>query len=174
MHGAGDLVLKVPTRWSAAGTTVAIDTVSAKGTGPLRLQRIGAHRCRRRKFASVNIGYPRARGFKGADLKDIRIHDCRHSFASRALALGVSLPMIGRLLGHSGAQTTERYAHLAGDWVGESAVRISDSIAADILRGIREGNMHNSRQSVSTATNDETMGAPAFPAPSWRRMARSA
>ena len=76
---------------------------------------------------------------KLADLKDLRIHDCRHSFASRALALGVSLPMIGRLLGHSEAQTTERYAHLAGDWVRESAVRISDSIGADMLPGYTGG-----------------------------------
>lgn len=63
------------------------------------------------------------------------IRDLRHSFASRALALGESLPMIGRLLGHSEVQTTERYAHLASDWLKESAVRISESIAADILTG---------------------------------------
>ena len=41
-----------------------------------------------------------------ADLKDVRIHDLRHSFASRALALGESLPMIGKLLGHRKVQTT--------------------------------------------------------------------
>ena len=35
-----------------------------------------------------------------AGLDDVRIHDLRHSYASRALALGESLPMIGRLLGH--------------------------------------------------------------------------
>ena len=43
--------------------------------------------------------------------------------------------MIGRLLGHSELQTTERYAHLAADWVKESAARISESIAAGILTG---------------------------------------
>ena len=43
--------------------------------------------------------------------------------------------MIGRLLGHSEVQTTKRYAHLASDWLKESAVRISESIAADILTG---------------------------------------
>ena len=70
-----------------------------------------------------------------AGLEDTRIHDCRHSFASRALALGENLPMIGRLLGHSELQTTERYAHLGRDWVREAAVRISESIAADVLTG---------------------------------------
>ena len=70
-----------------------------------------------------------------AQLEDLRIHDCRHSYASRALALGESLPMIGRLLGHSQLETTARYAHLARDSVRESAVRISESIAADVLKG---------------------------------------
>ena len=70
-----------------------------------------------------------------AGLKDTRIHDCRHSFASRALALGENLPMIGRLLGHSELQATERYAHLERGWVREAAVRISESIAADFLTG---------------------------------------
>ena len=66
---------------------------------------------------------------------DVRIHDARHSFASRALAGGESLPMIRKLLGHTQVETTARYAHLAEDSVRESAVRVSDSIAADILDG---------------------------------------
>ena len=68
-----------------------------------------------------------------AKLENLRIHDARHSYASRALALGESLPMIGRLLGHTQVETTARYAHLAEDSVRDSAVRISDSIASDIL-----------------------------------------
>ena len=74
-----------------------------------------------------------------AKLKDLRIHDCRHSYASRALALGESLPMIGRLLGHTQVETTARYAHLAKDSVHGSALRISESIAADILKGASAG-----------------------------------
>jgi site-specific recombinase XerD len=50
-----------------------------------------------------------------ADLTDLRIHDLRHSFASVAVGEGVSLPLIGGLLGHNRSATTERYAHLAGD-----------------------------------------------------------
>ena len=68
-----------------------------------------------------------------AELDDVRIHDLRHSFASRALALGESLPTIGKLLGHSKIQTTARYAHLARDSVQESAARVAASIGADIL-----------------------------------------
>ena len=68
-----------------------------------------------------------------AGLHDVRIHDIRHSFASRALALGEGLPIIGRLLGHRRVETTARYAHLARDSVRESAERIALSIASDIL-----------------------------------------
>ena len=68
-----------------------------------------------------------------AGLKDVRIHDLRHSFASRALALGESLPMIGKLLGHAQIQTTARYAHLARHSVKASAARVAASIAADFL-----------------------------------------
>ena len=57
------------------------------------------------------------------------------SIGANGLALGESLPMIGRLLGHLEVQTAERYAHLVSDWVKESALRISESIAADILTG---------------------------------------
>ena len=68
-----------------------------------------------------------------AELEDVRLHDLRHSFASRALALGETLPVIGKLLGHSDIETTARYAHLAQDSIHETAERIAESIAADIL-----------------------------------------
>ena len=48
-----------------------------------------------------------------AGLKDVRIHDLRHTFASTAVAAGQGLPMIGKLLGHTQVQTTARYAHLS-------------------------------------------------------------
>jgi len=67
-----------------------------------------------------------------AGLDDVRIHDLRHSFASRALALGESLPMIGKLLGHRKVQTTARYAHLARDSVKASAARIAESLRTDL------------------------------------------
>ncbi|MFN4275350.1 MAG: tyrosine-type recombinase/integrase [Ferrovibrio sp.] len=47
-----------------------------------------------------------------AGLTDVRMHDLRHSFASFAVSSGLSLPVIGSLLGHSQAATTMRYAHL--------------------------------------------------------------
>ena len=86
--------------------------------------------------AHINdLQYPWRRIRARAGLDDVRIHDLRHSFASRALALGESLPMIGKLLGHTQIQTTARYAHLARDSVKASASKVADSIGADILAG---------------------------------------
>ena len=70
---------------------------------------------------------------KQADLEGVRIHDLRHSFASRALALGESLTMIGKLLGHTQVQTTARYAHLARDSIQTAAARITGSIGENLL-----------------------------------------
>ena len=81
----------------------------------------------------TDLQHPWRRIRARAELDDVRIHDLRHSFASRALALGESLPMIGKLLGHTQVQTTARYAHLANESVKASGSRIADSIGADIL-----------------------------------------
>ena len=67
-----------------------------------------------------------------AGLEDVRIHDLRHSYASRALALGESLTMIGKLLGHTQVQTTARYAHLARDSIQNAAARITQSIGGNL------------------------------------------
>ena len=68
-----------------------------------------------------------------AGLEDVRIHDLRHSYASRALALGESLSMIVELLGHRAIATTARYAHLARDSEKASAAKVGDSIGNDLL-----------------------------------------
>ena len=61
---------------------------------------------------------------------ELHLHDLRHSHASMANSLGYSLPMIGALLGHTQAQTTLRYAHLATDHLRKAADDISNHIAA--------------------------------------------
>lgn len=68
-----------------------------------------------------------------AGLDDVRVHDLRHSYASRALALGESLSVIGKLLGHVKVETTARYAHLAQGMEKIAAARVAGSIEANIL-----------------------------------------
>jgi len=67
-----------------------------------------------------------------AGLKDVRLHDLRHSYATRALALGVEQTMIGKLLNHAQMQSTARYAHVLADSEKAAAARIGDRIAAHV------------------------------------------
>ena len=81
----------------------------------------------------VNLQKPWRHIRQRAGLEDVRIHDLRHSYASRALALGESLTMIGTLLGHTQIRTTARYAHLARDSIQTAAARITGSIGGNLL-----------------------------------------
>jgi integrase len=75
---------------------------------------------------------------KEAGLEDVRLHDLRHAFASVAAASGMGLPIIGKMLGHTQAQTTQRYAHLASDPVKAAAAAVAGKIAA-AMKGSPEG-----------------------------------
>ena len=55
-----------------------------------------------------------------ADLRDVRLHDCRHTYASMALAQGETVLTIGRLLGHRDPATTLKYIHLSDTMVREA------------------------------------------------------
>jgi integrase len=66
---------------------------------------------------------------KEAGLQNVRIHDLRHTFASLLVSGGASLEMIGKLLGHSQMQTTQRYAHLM-----DSPLRAGVDTVANLLR----------------------------------------
>jgi integrase len=71
-----------------------------------------------------------------ANLSDVRLHDLRHSFASVGAGVGLSLPIIGKMLGHSNAETTQRYAHLADDPLR----RATDSVSKRIADSMESGN----------------------------------
>ncbi len=80
--------------------------------------------------APINLGQHWIRIRRKAALPDVRLHDLRHSFASVAIAKGIPLATIGKLLGHALPETTARYAHLADDIISESADRICSSLAS--------------------------------------------
>ena len=84
-----------------------------------------------RRLSTIREHWHRLRDQAGLE-EGVRIHDLRHSYASRALALGVGLTMIGRLLGHTKTATTARYAHLARETERASAARVGASIGAHI------------------------------------------
>jgi integrase len=71
---------------------------------------------------------------RAAGLDDVRLHDLRHSFASIGAAGGLSLPVIGALLGHKHAATTARYAHLSADPLRAANDLVGARIAAAMIR----------------------------------------
>jgi integrase len=60
----------------------------------------------------------------------VRVHDLRHSYASTLAGVGLSLPIIGALLGHTQAQTTARYAHLADAALRAATERVGAEVVA--------------------------------------------
>src|SRR5215207_6346151 len=56
-----------------------------------------------------------AAAIRKASIPDYRRHDNRHTYASHLVSSGLSLEIVGRLLGHTSPSTTKRYAHLADD-----------------------------------------------------------
>ncbi len=85
--------------------------------------------------------FPAADGFARRDVKDAwaslcrtanikgaRLHDLRHTYASVLASAGLSLPIIGQLLGHTTPTTTARYAHLFDDPLRAATQRASQII----------------------------------------------
>lgn len=57
---------------------------------------------------------------KEANIKNFRLYDCRHSFASKLAMKGVEIYRISELLGHSSVEMTKVYAHLSPDYLSDA------------------------------------------------------
>ncbi len=76
----------------------------------------------------ADLKKPWATVSKRAGLVGVRIHDLRHTHASIGAGEGLSLPIIGKLLGHTQSSTTQRYAHLSIDPLKQASERIGQSL----------------------------------------------
>ena len=70
-----------------------------------------------------------------AGIGDVRIHDLRHSVANQAVARGVPLPTVARMLGHANSRMTLRYAHVGDRDLQAAAERIGRATKAAIETG---------------------------------------
>jgi integrase len=74
-----------------------------------------------------------------ADLRDVHLHDLRHTYASLLASDGISLPIIGQLLGHTQPGTTARYAHLFDNPLREATTRVAELLSeSDFGAGLVE------------------------------------
>lgn len=81
----------------------------------------------------INLRKPWVRICEHADLQGVRLHDLRHTVASVAVGQGASLPVIGKLLGHTQPQTTQRYAHVDTNPALDAIDLIGRSIGSSLL-----------------------------------------
>jgi len=79
---------------------------------------------------------PFARVINRANLKRIRFHDVRHSFASQLVMKGVPIRVVQELLGHSTVQMTERYSHLAPSATREAVEVLGGDFRASLDPGV--------------------------------------
>jgi integrase len=83
---------------------------------------------------------------KAASIPDVRTHDLRHTYASILASSGMSLPIIGALLGHSQPATTARYAHLLDDPLREATERAGEILARKTRRGAHSARSRHSHR----------------------------
>jgi integrase len=67
---------------------------------------------------------------RAAQITDLHVHDLRHCYASYLASSGSNLPLIGQLLGHTQAATTQRYAHLLDDPQRAATERVAGILSA--------------------------------------------
>lgn len=77
----------------------------------------------------VNIFHAWNRVRKDAGIKDVRLHDLRHSYASFLVNQGRSIYEVQKILGHSNVKTTQRYAHLSNDTLLAATNSVSDYVS---------------------------------------------
>lgn len=81
--------------------------------------------------ANVSLAFHRA--CVRAKVEDFRLHDLRHTFASRLRNLGVGIQEISELLGHSDLRMTKRYSHIEPDVLQKAAERLGEVLPADLF-----------------------------------------
>lgn len=105
------------------------------------------------KKPRADLSRPWGRITAHAQLNGLRLHDLRHSYASVGASSGMGLLALGKLLGHSSAATTQRYAHLADDPVR----RASEQIAATIAHAISGDAFAQQTELFLKIANDDAM-----------------
>ncbi|MXN45903.1 tyrosine-type recombinase/integrase [Shinella kummerowiae] len=78
----------------------------------------------------ADLNKPWGAVLRRAGLEGVRLHDLRHSFASVGVGGSLGLPIVGKLLGHTQAATTARYAHLDTDPLKKAVDTIGDKISS--------------------------------------------
>ena len=147
--GAKPVFLSAPALQVLAGLKGAEDDTDGFVFPALRQRRRGEPKSAR-PIEDLRGAWDRIR--EAASLPELRLHDLRHTFASMGAAGGLSLQLIGGLLGHASIRTTQRYAHLV-DQAQRDAV---ERIGTDLARAVGGASVSRSRNSATRRARDGT------------------
>ena len=101
-----------------------------------------------------------------AGLPGLRIHDCRHTWASQGVMNGVGLTTVGRLLGHRQRETTAIYAHLDDGALRDAAAQAAAVIARAMSYKAEAPPLPDDaehRDTLAVAPDGPSTGDPAVP-----------
>jgi integrase len=108
----------------SASAVWALKAVQRKGESPF----VFASPVTGKPFTGISRTWYKLRRNAGLP-SNIRIHDLRHTFASRLVNAGESIYVVQQMLGHADARTTQRYAHLSMDVQRRAANLVAVSMA---------------------------------------------
>ncbi len=114
---------------SKSGSGRLFPGASAKGSARVTLRRPWKQLCKAAGLSQA-VEHKGKRRTITRHKPTVRIHDLRHTYASHLVSNGVSLQVVGKLLGHTRVQTTERYAHLANEALQDGTNRFGDIFTA--------------------------------------------
>ena len=97
--------------------------------------RRGASRPAGRRPTRTNTRAVFAEAVKAAGLEDVRLHDLRRSFMTRAADAGIGVHVLRDLLGHRTAAMADRYVRAVGSPVREARQQIGAAVAAEMAGG---------------------------------------
>ncbi len=95
-----------------------------------------------------------------AELPGLRMHDCRHAWASQAAMNGVGLTTVGRLLGHRQRDTTAIYAHLDDGTLRAASAQAASVIATAMGYRVKPTRLPNGADAPPSIATQEHMGYP--------------
>ena len=108
----------------------------------------GRNRGERLKNGIKNTDWKRY--LKEAKIENFHWHDLRHTFASRLAMKGINLYIVSKLLGHHSLDMTERYSHLAPDFL-QNAVDVLAIPAAQVTPELTPAANASNSSSVSSS-----------------------
>ncbi len=94
---------------------IPINDTLAAVLAPLQPGRRADHHVLRREgkpWSPNTLSSLFARTVRAAGIRDLRLHDLRHDFATQLISAGTPINVVAELLGHSTLTTTQRYAHV--------------------------------------------------------------